>query len=252
MLKRVLGIDVETTGLNTDTDRITEVGAVLWDTEDKKPLYIMNFMCKFSDGPEVSEEITRITGITEGMLSEFGVANNAEAFTDLLGLMVKADAVVAHNAPFDSGMLYKAFELLGIGLPVDLLWVDTAVDVPYPEALTVRKLTYLAAEHNFLNPFAHRAVFDVLTMLRVLSCYDIATVELYANTPNVTLIADTAKPWEDKAPEGEKEKDKAKARGYRWDDAGKTWSKQVKQFQAEAELEACKGEFKVRVVACQS
>jgi DNA polymerase III epsilon subunit-like protein len=37
---RVLGLDVETTGLSFETDHVTEIGCVLYDVEQKKPLII--------------------------------------------------------------------------------------------------------------------------------------------------------------------------------------------------------------------
>jgi len=63
------------------------------------------------------------------------------------------------------------------------------VDVPSPPQITTRKLAHLAAEHGFLNPFAHRAVFDVLTMLKILSCYPIENVIISSNQPLMKLVA---------------------------------------------------------------
>ena len=49
MGKLILGIDLEGmnedlvfSGVNTKVDRVTEVGAVLWDFDAKKPLQIMS------------------------------------------------------------------------------------------------------------------------------------------------------------------------------------------------------------------
>jgi len=249
VLKRVLGIDVETTGLDCSVDRITEVGAVLYDMEEKKPLYMVNFNCTFKSSPPLTEEIIQLTGITPELLAEFSVEDNRTAFINLRELMLKADAVAAHNAPFDRGFIEATFKGLGIDVP-QVFWADTSVDIPYPPAIKTRKLVHLAAEHGFLNPFAHRALFDVLTMLRIMGQYDMETVKLYAESPNVRLVADTLPPWQDMAPEGEKQVDKAKARGYRWDGADKVWAKLVKDFQADAERKACKDDFKVRIVQC--
>jgi len=242
----LLGIDVETTGLDTEKDRITEIGAVLWDSEAKKPLAMLSELCVFEDMPELSELIINLTGITQDMLDNYAVFPK-ELFIELFSLMRVADACVAHNAPFDKGMLESNAKSIDLELP-DIPWIDTTVDVPYPDNIKTRKLTHLAAEHGFVNPFAHRAVFDVLTMLVVLSNYDAAEVLELSKSPSVILVANTKKPWLDQAPEGKKQSDLAKCLGFRWNGAKKTWEKQVKQAQAETVLTACKNLFPVRIV----
>ena len=107
-----------------------------------------------------------------------------------------------------------------------------------PPAITTRKLTHLAAEHGFLNPFPHRAVSDVLTMLKVLSHYDIAPVLESARQPSFTVKACVS--YDDR--------EKAKARGYRWDAARKIWTKIVKGHRLNDEIEACKPEFAVVIL----
>jgi DNA polymerase-3 subunit epsilon len=198
--------------------------------------------------PPLTPEIIKLTGIDQAMLDEFAVEDTAQAFVNLIGLMCKADAVVAHNAPFDKGFVEKAFELLSIDKQANIKWIDSSVDVPYPDTFTTRKLTYLAAEYQFINPFAHRALFDVLTMCKVLSCFDINEIERWADSPNLTLVADVKKPWNDKAPEGEKEADLAKEHGFRFNGTDKLWKKTVKEFQLDEEREAYKGKFPVRIV----
>jgi DNA polymerase III epsilon subunit-like protein len=52
----VCGVDVETTGFDPATERITEAGAVLWDWETRTPLELMSRLVN----PErpISAEIT--------------------------------------------------------------------------------------------------------------------------------------------------------------------------------------------------
>lgn len=240
----ILGLDFETTGLLVNEDRIIEVGAALWDTDRQAPIVLMSHF--IDQSMDISKEITEITGIelidleTWGHLPGVGLGM-------LLDLMKEADAVVAHNGTtFDRPLLEAEVERnhLVTQLP-KLPWIDTSVDVPYPERVKTRKLTHLAAEHGFVNPFAHRALSDVLTMLKVLSHYDINSVLKTSQEPSIKLVAEVKKPWEDAALEGKKEVDKAKARGYRFDGAKKRWLKIVKQSALEAEQSH--GEFYVKI-----
>jgi DNA polymerase III subunit epsilon len=220
---KILGIDLETTGLDFTTDRITEIGAVLWDTSTGTPLRLFNTLVRHTDAPPITPEIERLTGITQEMIDTYGVPI-AACLPKLFVMMSEADAIVAHNGTgFDRPMLAAQIERLGKIAP-ERPWIDTATDVPYPPHITTRKLVHLAAEHGFLNPFAHRAQFDVLTMLRILQHYDIHEVLDTARQPSITLIAQVS--YDDR--------EKAKSRGYRWHDS-KTWRKTIKLNQLEAE-----------------
>jgi DNA polymerase-3 subunit epsilon len=251
----LLGLDFETTGLSFTDDRITEIGAVLWDTDARMPVQIFNTLVKHPDCPPITDEITRLTGITQAMLDYYGVAP-APAFRRLGMMLAQAGVAVAHNGNgFDRPML-EAQMLRFSAVPetativsalaaTPLLWVDTCMDVPYPPAITTRKLVHLAAEHGFLNPFAHRAVFDVLTMLKVLDGY-IATPDALesvlesARQPTVTMQALVS--FDDR--------EKAKARGYRWKSDTKQWLRHMKAHQAEAERAECG--FKTEIISSTS
>lgn len=212
----LLGIDFETTGLDTKTLDVIEVGAVLWDSVRKKPLMVMDeFVC----GPTVPAEITELTGITQDDLLLGKPLADVRA--SLLKLVELSEVIVAHNGTnFDRPI----FERL-INHPIH--WVDTSVDVPYPKQITTRKLTHLAAEHGFANPFPHRAVFDVMTMLRIMNLYDLSAILELSKQPAVTIRALVSFD----------EKEKAKARGYRWNTGDRTWTKTVRHSQVAAEVE---------------
>jgi DNA polymerase-3 subunit epsilon len=234
----LLGLDFETTGLDVTQDRIIEVGAVLWDTEIEAPIQMLNALV--NSGVQVSQEITSLTGIRQADVDKFGI-QPLEALTLLADLMAESEVVVAHNGNgFDRPLLECECKRHNVEL-LDMHWIDTTLDVPYPESTKTRKLVHLAAEHGFINPFAHRALSDVLTMLKVLSHYDIQEVVRISKEPNITLVAQVKKPWEDAAPEGAKEVDKAKARGYRFNGGNKKWLKTVKQ--SDIQKERVHGEF---------
>lgn len=218
---RLLGLDFETTGLDANKDVITEIGAVIWCTERRAPLLIDNYF--INDGKTVvSPLITRLTGIRQEDIDEFGIPHE-EGLARLLQSMNTVDAVVAHNGErFDRKFFNAWVGRHGFG-PRDLPWIDTLTDIDYPESVASKKLTYLAAEHGFLNPFAHRAVFDVLTMLRVLDQYDVNEIIESAKQP--TLLIEAIVPYH--------KKDMAKERSFKWD--GKRWVRPMKKNRWEAE-----------------
>lgn len=213
----VLGLDLETTGLNPVTDQIIEIGAVVWDVGQKKPLKLMSELIQ-SNVP-VSEEITEITGITNEDLKKHAITL-PEGLQRLADLMRECRYFVGHNGrEFDKLFLERAAG--ECGLTLDLPWIDTIQDIPYPDTISTRKLTHLCAEHGFLNPFSHRAVFDVLSMLEVFSKYDFSEIEKYQKSPDMKLIAKVS--YDDR--------EKAKRAGFRWDPQGKSWYKKVKECQ---------------------
>lgn len=113
-----VAFDLETTGLNSDTDKITEIGAVL--VKDGK---VLDRFQTFVD-PEmpIPYDITRLTGINDSDVN--GAPKEAEAvaaFLDFVGGRILA----AHNADFDMGFIASACERLG--RPFNLSSIDTLV-----------------------------------------------------------------------------------------------------------------------------
>ncbi len=111
-------LDLETTGLRPDTDRITEVGAV----KVRGGEVLGELQSLVHPGGPVPAAITAVTGITDAMLG--GAPPIASLLPTLLEFL--GDAVlVAHNARFDVGFLDA--ELTRHGYPrVSNDVVDTA------------------------------------------------------------------------------------------------------------------------------
>jgi DNA polymerase-3 subunit epsilon len=228
----LFGIDFETNSVDVTTAEITEIGGVLWDTATKAPLRIFSTLVWHENMPTLSPDIEFLTGLTNPVLEDWGVSpvcalNDLVAHLEAEGLQ----AVVAHNGTgFDKPLLENYAKRWGVEIPA-LHWIDTQLDIPFPAHVKTRKLTHLAAEHGFLNPFAHRAVFDVLTMFSVLSHYDAEHVLARSKEENIQLVAQTEKPWVD----GGKSTGEAKARGFYWDGVLKLWLKTVKASQVAEE-----------------
>lgn len=217
----ICATDLETTGLDNENDLVTEIGAILWDTDLNAPVKFFNKLIKI-DKP-LPELIVKLTGLTDELLNKFGepAAKVWEEFADFRG---QGDPIsMAHNAQFDRGFVNQIFSTN------NEVWIDSAVDVPYPKEITTRKLIHLAAEHGFVNPFAHRAVTDVLTMCQVVSKYDWNKIIESAKTPTVNMIALVF--FENR--------ELAKSAGFRWDGKNKLWTKPVKENLIQAEVDKC-------------
>lgn len=241
---RLLGLDLETTGFDTANDRVTEIGAVLWEVETKRPLVTQSCflvdegILQKMENPEVSGMMSRICGITREMLTEFG-RPPAEVFGQLATFIDRhrPDFIVAHNGEnFDRPLLGSELNRHKVNV-VQQAWIDTRTDIPFAVEPDSRKLKHLALDAGFINPFAHRAVFDVLTMLRVLSNYDIHAIIEYAKIPFVTVRAKV----------GYDDRQLAKDQRYSWEKLGektypKCWVKRIKENKLATEIQACKFE----------
>lgn len=249
---RVLGIDVETTGLDTKEDRIIEIGAVVWDTDYKVPLEMFSeFVLPPPEKLPLQPIITKLTGIREEWLQQFG-AGLPYVFNHLESLMKihKVEYVVAHNGEnYDKPLILAELERaanpvntvdFSKHLLTQLPWIDTRFDLPYEEEPGSRKLNHLALDHGFINPFKHRALFDVLTMLKLTEDFDFEKIIEQSKIPWCVMRALVS--FEDK--------DKAKELRYSWEQIGdrkfpKWWVKKVKENRVEEEaLAAAAKNFK--------
>ena len=109
--------DIETTGLSREKDKITEIGAV----KIKDGKIIDKFSTFVNPEMPISEEITKLTGITNEMVKD------APTIKEVLPEFMKFFSngiLVAHNASFDTGFIRKAAEVYGYG-DIDNTVVDT-------------------------------------------------------------------------------------------------------------------------------
>lgn len=224
---KILGLDFETTGFDPKVDRIIEVGACLYDWDAQLPIQILSSFV-YPEMP-IPEEITKITGITNDLVVDYGRPEK-EVCADLDYLIDAADYVMAHKADFDKGFFDAAanrgeFSSATLGKP----WVCSMNDIKYPERITTRNLGYLAAEHGFVSPFRHRAVFDVLTMLKVASGYDLDAIIARSKEP--LLFVQALVSFD--------EKEKAKELQFRWYAPGKVWWKDMKESDYLAMKDTC-------------
>jgi DNA polymerase-3 subunit epsilon len=221
----VIGLDFETTGLDPKTCEVTEIGAVAWDTELLTPVSFFHRFVNIKG--EITPEILDITGITKELLTKYGIAE-AQAFSELEQYLSQSDVYIAQNYKFDKSFLDAALERINIR-QIDKKWINTVTHVPYPKKFKHRELTSLAAYHGFINPFPHRAITDVLTMLTVMSHYDFKNILELSQEPVLTLWAKVTFA----------EKDQAKRAGFYYSGDKKAWYKEILKRDLEAETKNC-------------
>jgi DNA polymerase-3 subunit epsilon len=226
--------NLELGGVNLAKDRITEIGAVLWDVELKQPVKILSELINEPDHLPITEEIAELTGITDDMLENWG-ADREEIpaiLTNLKNMMERADYIMAHNGDqYDKPMLGAMFNRFGIPMP-DKLWIDSIRDIEFPKKIKVRALSQLEHAHGFVNPFPHRALSDVFSMLKLAANYDLDRMVTLAKSPLVTIIAKLSSPnWSDpiEMKQFNQKKHKISKARFKWNPSNKTWTKIVHQ-----------------------
>ena len=102
---RIVVFDTETTGIDFDTDRIIELGAVALEKEGETGS--LNCLIRLPQGHRLPPFIVDLTGITDEELAQKGVSEEeaGAAFCHLLE-GAKRPLLVAYNAQFDLNFLY--------------------------------------------------------------------------------------------------------------------------------------------------
>ena len=155
-------LDLETTGLSPDRDRITEVGAV----RARGGEVIAELRTFVHPGVPIPAAVTAITGITDADVAGApDVATVLPTVVDFLGGAV----FVAHNARFDLGFLRAAATRLGLP-PLRPRVIDTAVLARRLVRDEVRDMRLGTLARHFRVPDApdHRALHDARATLHVL------------------------------------------------------------------------------------
>ena len=238
---KILGIDLEgmnenlvENGVNLDVDRVTEIGAVLWDTRINQPIKIYSELINEADHLPITEEIRDLTGIDDQMLNEWGLEGDEikGALQRLAIIIKKADYLMAHNGnKYDKPMLEAMFKRYFVEMP-KITWIDTVVDIEFPKKIVHKTMAALEHSHGFINPFPHRAVTDVLAMFKFASCYDFNRMAELASSPMVKIVAQLDAPnWKNKkeVEEFNKVKTRVSKARFQWNPNNKTWAKQVHQ-----------------------
>jgi len=203
-------LDLETTGLDSKRDVIIEIGIIKFAVSaGSEPEMVECYSAVQDPGFPLSKEIIEITGLSDAVLSGRQID-----WMKVRSLLEESSIVIAHNADFDRSFIEARKELSGIrshwGCSVKhILWKK--------KGFATRSLNYLAADHGFLNPFAHRALFDCATTFRLIAPH---LTELVTNSyePEV-LVSAVGAAFE--------KKDALRTHGYKWDAEERVWKKRI-------------------------
>ena len=157
----IVVLDFESTGLNTQTDRVIEIGAVrlVNGTVADSMSVLVN------PKQPLKAKITEITGINDRMLADKETAETAiPALMDFIG----GSPIAAHNASFDASLLKAELRRLGRSFDGPVLDTLTLSRKLYPE-MKSHKLGSVCKQLGVSLKNAHRAVHDATATAQCLA-----------------------------------------------------------------------------------
>ena len=213
-IARAVVVDTETTGTDPAGDEIIELGMVVFefDTATGFALRVVDTY----DGLEqpsrpIPPEVTQIHGITDAM-----VAGKRIDDARVTGLLKDVVLVVAHNAAFDRQFLERRLPAFA-----DVPWGCSFKEIPWAiEGYGSAKLDYILNMRGYFHE-AHRAEADCLALLEVLQM-PLQSMGISAFSALMkSAQAAGYRIWARNSPFDNK--DRLKARGYRWAAPEKCW-----------------------------
>lgn len=160
-MRGIIAIDVETTGISPEKERIIEIGAFRPETGEV-------FRTLIQPGRPLQEKITELTGITDDMLMD--APEEAEAIQALLEFLDGDTILLGHNISFDHSFIVQAIRRCGYEEPL-FYGIDTLKlsRVLCPE-LPNKKLETMVAHFGLTNERAHRAFEDAKVTVELYQC----------------------------------------------------------------------------------
>jgi DNA polymerase III epsilon subunit-like protein len=253
----LLLLDLEGTGLDVKNDRITEIGAMRTDLQyqpriiEGEPLTSLSTLVYDESYPDLTEEVEKVTNITNAMLKAEGAVPQA-AFL-LLGDLVDEELqfVITYNTDYDKQLfIEEAFRNnMTLNPKINWLmqvpWLCAMRDVETNYLYKSWKLMHIALEYGVtVNPKElHRALADVELMRQMLIAANASPLKMFEfqSEPWIYVKAEVTKPWTDNG----RSAALAKTAGYSWEKAKgdptgrefpKQWIKRIKQKDFDKEL----------------
>ena len=231
-------VDVQTTGLDHNLHEVIEIGMVAFVHDAQGQIGSVVGVLGMLQEPkgQISGEITRLTGITTGM-----VAGQAIDLGAVRALLDRADLVIAHNAKFDRAFCERLDDKFR-----HKPWACSVAEAPWRDlGFDGAKLGYLVNGCGLFHD-GHRAVDDCHALLEVLAheVDGVTTLSHLLRSSRATRV----RLWAERAPFAMK--DVLKARGYRWNGGGdgrpKAWWTEVGEDDLDTELEFLERDLQLR------
>jgi len=219
-----VAVDVETTGLDREADRIIELAVQRFRFDDRGRIVQVGLprVWREDSGMPIDPKITKLTG-----LAAEDVAGQEIDDTMAVDILSSADIIVAHNAAFDRPFVDRRLPAIA-GKP----WACSMAELDWLElGFEGRALAHLVSQCGWFYE-GHRAENDILALLYLLS-YGLPDGE----TILAKLIACSERPtYRVNAIDAPFDaKDRLKSRGYRWDAALRFWWKSIGEQESDVE-----------------
>jgi len=229
---RGIYLDSETTGLDTSTAAVIELGMVPFDYSSSGQLLTVHhdhILNQFNDpGIAIPPEVVELTGITDDMVA--GQRIDPVAVDVLVN---SASLIVAHNAGFDRPVVERHWPIFA-----NRNWACSVADIPWKqEGIGSAKLDYLAMQLGFFFE-GHRTSNDCLAGVEILgvtlpkSGHSALRVLLDNARATTIRIRAIDAPFD--------AKDDLKGRGYTWHPGApgidKAWWKDIPEMNVADEL----------------
>ena len=166
-------LDLETTGANPVSDRITEIAAIRVERGE----IVERWETLVNPGRPIPPFIQQIIGITDDMVSD------APAFAELaprVRTLLDGAVFVAHNARFDYGFIHNEFGRLGEDFDAPVMCTVKLSRALQPEHHR-HGLDALIERHGFVCDARHRAMGDADVLWQFLQLarekFSVATLE---------------------------------------------------------------------------